>query len=113
MESKAIDDSTAISFLSLRADRLCVKLNPPLDQYGAEVLKTSALSVLEAEGDVILDFKEIDRMHAACLQVLLALRNDLEPKGRKVILQSVEPGVRTLFRVAGAEDFFQFAEAAN
>jgi anti-anti-sigma factor len=89
-----------------------VKLNPPLDQYGAELLKATALPLLETEGDVIFDLKEIDRMHAACLQVLLALRNELEPKGRTVVLQSVEPGVRKLFRISGTEDCFRFAEAA-
>ncbi len=83
-----------------------------LDQCGAELLKATALPMLETEDDVAFDFSQIDRMHTACLQVLLALRKGLEPKGRKVILQSVDPSVRKLFRISGTEDFFQFADAA-
>jgi anti-anti-sigma regulatory factor len=49
-------------------------------------------------------------MHAACLQVLLALKKDLEPKGRKVILADVDEGVRKLFRISGTEEFFHFTD---
>jgi anti-anti-sigma factor len=87
-----------------------VVLPGPLDQYAAEALKADALKLLGEGGEVILDFKEIDRMHAACLQVLIALRNDLERGGRRLSLKSVDPGMRRLFQISGSDDLFQFLD---
>lgn len=90
-----------------------VLLSEPLDQYGAEILKAAALPLLYAEGDITLRFGAFDRIHAACLQVLLALQRELGAKGRKVILEGVDPGVRKLFRISGTEEFFTFTEAIH
>jgi anti-anti-sigma factor len=84
-----------------------------LDQYAAESLKAQAIELLEAEGNAIFDFSEVDRMHTASLQVLLALRKDLEPKGRNVVLKSVDKQVRELFRISGTESFFEFSNGAR
>ena len=90
-----------------------IVLTGPLDQYAAETLKDRALAFLEADGDAILDFSDVDRMHAASLQVLVALKKDLEPKGRNVVLRGVESQVRELFRISGTEGFFQFSDGAR
>jgi len=97
----------------VKANSEPVLLSGPLDQYGAELLKAAVLPVVDAEGDVTVRLGEVDRMHAACLQVLLALQRDLQAKGRKVILEGVEPGVRKLFRISGTEDFFSFSDAIH
>jgi len=85
----------------------------PLDQYAADALKTQLLPVLEAAGDAVFDFQNIDRVHTASLQVFIALQKDLEPKGRKVVLQSVEPGLRKLMHISGTEHFFHFADGPH
>ena len=90
-----------------------IVLNGPLDQYAAEELKAQVLPLLETEGDAIFDFSDVDRMHGASLQVLLALRKDLEPKGRKVELKGVENRVRELFRISGTEGFFTFSDSGR
>jgi len=95
----------------VKANSEPVSLSAPLDQYGAELLKAALLPLVDAPDDVTVRFGELDRMHAACLQVLLALKRDLEPKGRKVILEAVTPPVRKLFQISGTEDFFSFKDA--
>jgi anti-anti-sigma factor len=90
-----------------------VVLTGPLDQYGAEALKAQALGLLDGTGDAIFDFRGIDRMHTAALQVLVALHKDLEPSGRHVILQSVDPVVRKLFIISGTEQFFEFLDGSH
>ena len=90
-----------------------IVLNGHLDQYAAETLRDQAIAILEAEGDAVFDFSEVDRMHTAALQVLLALEKDLEPTGRKVILRSVDGSLRDLFRISGTESYFQFADGVE
>jgi anti-anti-sigma factor len=88
-------------------------LTGALDQYAADGLKTKALLLLDADEDAVFDFSEVERMHAAALQVLLALHKDLEPKGRKVVLKAVDPAIRKLFRISGTEEFFQFSDGSK
>lgn len=90
-----------------------IVLAGPLDQYAAETLKERALSLLESTGNAYLDFSEVDRMHAAALQVLLALKKDLEPQGRTVVLLGVDKNVRELFRISGTESFFEFSDGVR
>jgi len=102
----------------VKANSEPVSLSAPLDQYGAELLKAALLPLLHAQapspqGDVTVRLGDADRMHAACLQVLLALQRELHAKGRKVILEGVDPGVRKLFRISGTEDFFSFSDAIH
>ena len=85
----------------------------PLDQYAADTLKTQLLPLVEGTGDAVFDFRNIDRMHTASLQVLIALQKDLEPTGRKVVLQSVEPGLRKLMHISGTEHFFHFSDGSH
>jgi len=80
-----------------------------LDQYAAEELKARVLPLLDEQGDVIFDFTEVDRMHAASLQVLLALKKEIEPNQRAVVLNGIEEPMRNLLRLAGTEDLFQFS----
>jgi anti-anti-sigma regulatory factor len=84
-----------------------------MDQYAAETLRDEAITILDSEGDAVFDFSEVDRMHTAALQVLLALGKELEPKGRKVILRSVEGPLRDLFRIADTESYFKFADGGE
>lgn len=97
----------------MKANSEPVLLSGPLDQYGAELLKAAVLPLLNGEGDASVRLGEADRMHAACLQVLLALHRDLHAKGRKVILEGVDPGIRKLFRISGTEEFFTFSDAIH
>ena len=90
-----------------------IVLSGHLDQYAAETLRDQAIALLDAEGDAVFDFCEVDRMHAAALQVLLALEKEFEPKGRKVVLRSVEGSLRDLFRISGTESYFQFVDGAE
>jgi anti-anti-sigma factor len=90
-----------------------IVLSGPLDQYAAEPLKEQSLALLEADGDAVFDFSKVDRMHAASLQVLVALQKDLGHTGRNVVLLSVENNVRELFRISGTDDFFQFPDGAR
>jgi anti-anti-sigma factor len=90
-----------------------IVLSGRLDQYAAETLRDQAVALLDTEGDTVFDLSEVDQMHTAALQVLLALEKDLEPKGRKVVLRSVEGSLRDLFRISGAEGYFQFADGAE
>ncbi len=90
-----------------------IALIGPLDQYAAEELKTQSLTLLAAEGDAVFDFSEVDRMHAASLQVLVALKKELEPKGRRVVIKGAEERVRELFRLSGTEGFFEFSGGAS
>ncbi len=88
-------------------------LEGPLDQYAAERLRLKALTLLDADGDVIFDFRDIERMHAASLQVLIALQKDLESRDRRVFLKSVDPGIRKLFSISGTEDLFEFLDGSH
>jgi len=97
----------------VKANSEPVSLTAPLDQYGAELLKAALLPQADGQRDVTVRLGEQDRIHAACLQVLLALQRDLEAKGRKVILEGVDPGVRKLFRISGTEDFFSFTDTTH
>ncbi len=89
-----------------------IPLTGPLDQYAAESLKTTALPLLEAGSDVSFDFSDVEYIHAAALQVLIALQKDLKAAGgRTVTLFGVGARVRELFRISGTEDLFHFAES--
>ncbi len=88
-------------------------LSGPLDQYAAQTLKTDVLRFLNTSENAVLDFGDIDRMHAASLQVLLALQKDLSAQGRKVILKSVDSGLRKIFNISGTESFFEFSDGSH
>jgi len=90
-----------------------IVLTGPLDQYAAETLKEQATTLLDSGGNAVFDFSDVDRMHTASLQVLLALRKDLAPKGRTVVLERVERQVRELFRLSGTEAYFEFSDGAR
>ena len=90
-----------------------IVLNGPLDQYAAESLKEQAATLLELSGNAVFDFSDVDRMHTASLQVLLALRKDLARNGRTVVLERVDTQVRELFRLSGAESYFEFSDGAR
>lgn len=90
-----------------------IPLTGPLDQYAAESLKTTVLPFLEAGSDVSLDFSDVEYIHAAALQVLLALQKDLKSAtGKTVTLVGAGTRVRELFRISGTEDLFHFAESS-
>ncbi len=88
-----------------------IPLTGPLDQYAAESLKTTVLPFLEAGSDVSFDFSDVEYIHAAALQVLIALQKDVKAGGRTVTLFGVGTRVRELFRISGTEDLFHFAES--
>jgi len=88
-----------------------IPLTGPLDQYAAESLKTVVLPYLEAGSDVSFDFSDVDYIHAAALQVLIALQKEVKAGGRTVTLLGAGTRVRELFRISGTEDLFHFAES--
>ncbi len=91
-----------------------IPLTGPLDQYAAESLKKTVLPLLAAGSDVSFDFSDVEYIHAASLQVLIALQKDLKAAtGRSVTLVGAGTRVRELFRISGTEELFHFAESSS
>ncbi len=89
-----------------------IPLTGPLDQYAAESLKTTVLPFLEAGSDISFDFSDVEYIHAAALQVLIAVQKDLKAAGnRTVTVVGAGTRVRELFRISGTEELFHFPES--
>jgi anti-anti-sigma factor len=78
----------------------------------ARALRDAALAAAKASGDVTVDCAKAEHLHAAVLQVLLCLRRELEPAGRRLVLINVSPAVQKFLEVGGASKLLQ-VEAAR
>jgi anti-anti-sigma factor len=78
----------------------------------AQALRHAALAAAKTSGDVTIDCAKAEHLHAAVLQVLLCLRREIEPAGRRLVLINVSPAVQKFLEVGGVSKLLQ-VEAAR
>jgi anti-anti-sigma regulatory factor len=67
---------------------------------GAELL-ASARTWAAGDGDVCVECAELERLDVVSLQILLALKRDLDARGRRLRLQGVSDAVIAVLTLAG------------
>jgi len=60
--------------------------------------------------DVVIDFSIVEVLSSSSLSNLLILRGMLEERGRSLILCNVSVITKCIFRVAGLDEVFDFAD---
>jgi len=69
-----------------RDGRRAVVLQGAVDIFFAADLRQAVLTVLEGGEDAAVDCEKLERLDTATLKVLLALKRELEQKGKKLTL---------------------------
>lgn len=78
-----------------------------IDIYLADDLRRRTLDLLKQARDVSIDLSGAESMDLCGMQVLLALRSDLESQGRKLVLSGASENVNRCFRMAGIAGILQ------
>lgn len=79
----------------------------------AEELHHYALSQIEHNTDVTIDFEGLESLDAATLQVLLALSKELQQKNLRLIMIGISPSLLRWFGYAGAQKCFPIENEAE
>lgn len=67
-----------------REGKRAVVLQGAVDIFFAADLRQAALALLEGGEDVAVDCEKLERLDTATLQILLALKKELEQRGKKL-----------------------------
>jgi anti-anti-sigma regulatory factor len=92
--------SAKIAFTK-NADRNTIVLEGAVDIFFAVDLRQAALEVLQAGEDIIVCCEKLERLDTSALQILLALKKELEQNGRKIEWPDVPTGPAALAALAG------------
>ena len=77
----------------------------------ADELNTVNETVAEnPDCDVVIDFSKVEVVTSSSLCNLLILRSMLENRGRRLVLCNVSVITKCVFRVAGLDEAFEFAD---
>ena len=77
---------------------------------GVNPLNVTLDSVYPAAADVVIDFSIVEVLSSSSLSNLLILRGMLEERGRSLVLCNVSVITKCIFRVAGLDEVFDFAD---
>ncbi len=78
-----------------------------VDLVLAAELHRNALALLTRGEDAAVDCREVERLDAPALQVILALRDGLRLKGKNLRMEGASAQLEELMRLAGFADLFQ------
>lgn len=78
------EEKTAGVSIAEREGKRAVVLQGAIDIFFAADLRQSALALLEGGDDVAVDCEKLARLDTAALQILLALKKELEQRGKKL-----------------------------
>ena len=81
--------------------RNTIALEGSVDIFFAVDLRQAALEVLQAGEDVVVCCEKLERLDTSALQILLALKKELEQSGRKIEWADVPSGPAALAALAG------------
>jgi anti-anti-sigma regulatory factor len=90
-------------------ERLVLRGAVPLQEVNE--LLSGACRAAESAHGVVVDLTEAEHLHAACIQVLLALRIDVESKQRTFRLQGISDAARRALTLAGLTQWLTEGEA--
>jgi anti-anti-sigma factor len=76
-------------------------LRDDVDIYCAGPLHESADALLQEQEDVVVSCEALSHLDTSALQILLALREELQTRGRSLRLAGISADVETLLRLAG------------
>lgn len=82
-------------------DKRVLVLQGVIDLFSVDELYQAAHALLERDEDLSLDWEKAERLDTSALQILLALKNGLHEKGRKMQLSTLTPGLEKHFSLAG------------
>lgn len=76
-------------------------LQGAVDIFSAEQLHQAALQALERGEDVVVECAKTEQLGSAALQILLALKDGLRGRGKRLLLQGAPPHVLTQLQLTG------------
>jgi anti-anti-sigma factor len=86
-------------------------VNLAQEPYMGEELATAISVVTEhPDKDVVIDFAEVQIVTSSSIAKLLKLRRLLFDQGRHLILCSMKPKTRAIFKLTGLDSVFEFLE---
>jgi len=94
---------------NLSEDVILVTL-PKEPQTGKELRAINETVSSEGLWDVIIDFSMVEIITSSNISNLLILHRSLENAGRRLILCSVALPTKCIFKVAGLDGLFEFAD---
>jgi anti-anti-sigma factor len=77
-------EKAATVSIAEREGKRAVVLQGAIDIFFAADLRQAALALLEGGEDVAVHCENLERLDTAALQILLALKKELEQRGRKL-----------------------------
>jgi anti-anti-sigma regulatory factor len=83
---------------------------PRESRYGNELEIAASMANTKPSRHVVIDFSSARVMTSAMLSQLMVLERQLDAFDRKLILCSVPPGIRKIFRCVGLQSLFRFVE---
>lgn len=94
---------------NLSEDVILVTL-PKEPQTGKELRAVNETVSSEGLWDIIIDFSMVEIITSSNISNLLILHRSLEDAGRRLILCSVALPTKCIFKVAGLDGLFEFAD---
>lgn len=89
-----------------RGDALALRLQGDVGIHVAGRLHTAAIEAVHSEGDVIAICGEIERCDLSTIQILLALKHELQACGRRFQLSDVSDPLQAMLDLAGLTRVF-------
>jgi anti-anti-sigma factor len=79
--------------------RVTIEGAPGLDDLAA--LHAAALTAARAGADVVIDCADVEHLGAAVVQILIALKRDVETAGRRFQLSNLPASVQSFLDITG------------
>ena len=107
------DDLTPVSIERRDGESLALVLSGDVDIYCAAALRESAETLLQEQADIVVACEGLSHLDTSALQVLLALRRELNLRGRSLRLSGVSSAVAGILQLAGVDAALDCRAAAS
>jgi len=97
--------------LTLSDELNCLVLRGPVPLQEVSEVLAKARQAAAAAAAVAVDLSEVEHLHAGCVQVLLALRLELETHGRTFRLRGCSDAARRALRLGGLAQWLTEGDA--
>jgi len=93
-------------------EKLNFTLSRELDLLAAEALKNDLLKLLHADGDLLVDGSEVERVSTPCIEVLVAAAAAFGEGGRSFEISEPSPPLCESFEAVGLADRIELWRAS-
>ena len=97
--------------INLTEGKYLVTLNGELDTAAAAEVEKTLQPLYNSDGhDVIIDCKDLEYIASSGLRILISILKGAKAGGSKVIMRNMNDDIKTVFKLTGFINLFEFEE---